>query len=269
MAAINIKHLGIRIRHDLDFQIDRPFGTEDYILVHFVGSVVVRDKGGLQAVNQNATILYTPKFPQYYRCPEGRIDHSWMHCTGDGMEEAIQRFRIPVNTVMHIGALGELTPFLESVRHEQLYRETYWEESVAAKAEEFFLSLGRTILKRHFTSRAPYQDDLQEAIRHARAEAHSDLGRRWTVGEIAAIANLSASRFTALYSEFYGVSPIEDLIASRIRQAMFLLQTNSATVEIIAQECGFSSPEHFSRLFRQRSGSSPRRFRQTSRGGGK
>ncbi|MEO7715669.1 MAG: AraC family transcriptional regulator [Capsulimonas sp.] len=264
MAAITIKNCGIRVRHDRDFQIDRPFGSGDYVLLHFISPVVVRDKDGLQTVSSNATIVYTPKFPQYYHCPEDRIDHSWLHCLGDGMEDMIQRYHIPQNTVMHIGSLGELTPFLQSVRHEQLYREPYWEESVAAKTEEFFLSLGRTILKRHITSLTPYQDELQEGIRNARATAHSDLARRWTVAEMAALANLSTSRFTALYSRFYGVSPIDDLIASRIRQAMFLLQTNSATVDTIAQECGFSSPEHFSRIFRQRNGSSPRDYRQIS-----
>ena len=264
-APITITNCGSHFRENLDFEIDRPNGSGDYLLLHFWSPITVRDQDGLHTVDQNSTIVYTPKFPQYFRCPEGCIDHSWMHCIGDGLQEAIDRYQIPTNTILRVGALGELTSFIQAVRHEQWRQEPYWEEAVAAKAEAFFLSLGRTIVKRHFSALTPYQDELQEAIRNVRAEAHSNLVRRWTVAEMAAIANLSASRFTALYSGFYGVSPIEDLIGSRMRQATFLLQMSAATVETIAQECGYSNPEHFSRLFRQRMGCSPRRYRQTSR----
>ncbi|BDI27951.1 hypothetical protein CCAX7_000020 [Capsulimonas corticalis] len=263
-APIYITNCGIRLRHDREFDVDRPYGSGDYLFLHFISPIVVHDESGLQEISQDATIVYAPRFPQYFRCPEGRIDHSWMHCAGEGMAEIIQRYQIPTNQVMRIGSLDGLTPFLQSVTHEQLHREPYWEEAIAARTEEFFLSLGRTLVKRHFASQTPYQSELQEMVRRVRAEVHSDLARRWTVAEMAAMVNLSASRFTALYSGFYDVSPIEDLIGSRIRQAMFMLRMDSVTIEAIAEQCGFGSPEHFSRLFRQRAGCSPRRYRQAS-----
>lgn len=106
-----------------------------------------------------------------------------------------------------------------------------------------------------------YQGEMQETLRQVRTTVHSDLPHAWTVAEMAAQAHLSASRFTALYTDLFGVSPLDDLIDSRIRHACSLLEQTSFTVEYIAAQCGFNTPAHFSRLFRKRKGYPPSRYR--------
>jgi len=47
-----------------------------------------------------------------------------------------------------------------------------------------------------------------------------------------------------------------------LRRAEYLLKHVSLTAKQIAAECGFSSAEHFSRLFHSRRGYSPGQFRK-------
>jgi transcriptional regulator GlxA family with amidase domain len=63
-----------------------------------------------------------------------------------------------------------------------------------------------------------------------------------------------------LYREFFGGSPVEDLINARIKHAQWLLSATTLSVGQVAGECGFRSLYHFSRLFKKRVGSSPSDF---------
>ena len=106
-----------------------------------------------------------------------------------------------------------------------------------------------------------YQQQARETLRQVRTTVHSDLAYPWTVAAMADLAHLSASRFTAIYTELFGASPLDDLIDSRIKHACTLLDQTSFTIENIAALCGFNTPAHFSRLFRKRMGCPPGRYR--------
>lgn len=54
---------------------------------------------------------------------------------------------------------------------------------------------------------------------------------------------------------------------TRLAQARQLLLSSDDPVEAIAERVGMSSPSHFHRLFRERHGMTPRRWRQTHRAG--
>jgi transcriptional regulator GlxA family with amidase domain len=86
------------------------------------------------------------------------------------------------------------------------------------------------------------------------------MSRPWTLPAMARIAGLSASRFTVLYRRCFGTSPLQDLIAARLGRARWLLATTRLEVGEVARQTGFHDPFHFSRLFRRRTGVSPRHF---------
>ncbi|MBL7077288.1 MAG: AraC family transcriptional regulator [Kiritimatiellae bacterium] len=59
-----------------------------------------------------------------------------------------------------------------------------------------------------------------------------------------------------------GTPPVDYIITMRIQNAMSLLQQTSNTVAEIAHQCGFSEPNYFARLFRNRTGYAPLEFRK-------
>lgn len=59
-----------------------------------------------------------------------------------------------------------------------------------------------------------------------------------------------------------GMAPGEYLMRRRLQKAMNRLRTSRETVADIAMTCGFSSPDYFSRIFRQKIGTTPTGFRR-------
>ena len=79
----------------------------------------------------------------------------------------------------------------------------------------------------------------------------------WTVAGMAARAHLSPSRFSAIYRRCFDVSPMEDLIRSRLNRAAWQLANTTMPVGAVAHSCGFENIYYFSRLFHRRFGHPP------------
>ncbi|PSM37385.1 AraC family transcriptional regulator [Streptomyces dioscori] len=98
-------------------------------------------------------------------------------------------------------------------------------------------------------------------IRRAEARIAADPGAPHTVDTLAAGVSLSPSRFAHLFTQQLGQSPMRALLAARLLHAARLLEATDLPVERVAVAAGFSSPFHFSRVFRQRYGAPPGAYR--------
>lgn len=104
-------------------------------------------------------------------------------------------------------------------------------------------------------------DDAVLNIRRAGKYISKHYNTRISLNELAGNANLSPSRFTSVFRETFGVSPIEHLIQVRIERAKEFLLYSNYPVKQIAGECGFNSLQYFSRLFFKRTGIRPKEYR--------
>lgn len=96
---------------------------------------------------------------------------------------------------------------------------------------------------------------------------HSDVGRRWTLEELAGISRMSRSTFAASFKEKVGMSPLGYLIEWRMRLARDALRKDTMTLSELAAATGYRSESAFSTAFRRVVGSSPQHFRATVRRG--
>lgn len=122
--------------------------------------------------------------------------------------------------------------------------------------------MNRTELAPYSPAEAQYYPRFTE-IREVVTNRASE---RWTVERMARTANLGTNRFSLLYRRFFGTSPIDDLLSARIELAKYHLVSSDATLETIADACGFSNVYYFSRLFKKRVGCPPGEYRTTSAG---
>lgn len=107
----------------------------------------------------------------------------------------------------------------------------------------------------------PGRSGVDPRIRRAEARIAADPGAPHTVGTLAAGVSLSTSRFARLFTRQVGCSPMRVLLAARLLHAARLLEVTDLPVERVAAAAGFSSPFHFSRVFRQRYGVPPGAYR--------
>lgn len=83
-----------------------------------------------------------------------------------------------------------------------------------------------------------------------------------TVAWCAELFHLTPSYFGDIVRREMGITPQAFLQTKLIDRAKALLASQELTINEIAEELGFSYPNHFARLFRQKTGMSPSAFRR-------
>jgi AraC-like DNA-binding protein len=89
---------------------------------------------------------------------------------------------------------------------------------------------------------------------------HADVRVGWTVAELASIAGMSRSAFSARFGQVLGCAPIEYLARWRMALAKDALARGAKSLDRIADEIGYESASAFSTAFRKRLGCPPGRF---------
>lgn len=83
---------------------------------------------------------------------------------------------------------------------------------------------------------------------------------------LATAAGVSVPHFCTLFRRLTGYAPIDFLIRQRIQAACRLLDTTDQSIAAVATEVGYEDPYYFARCFRRVTGSSPRAYRQITKG---
>ena len=83
-----------------------------------------------------------------------------------------------------------------------------------------------------------------------------------SLSEICESFHYSKNYVIRTFRKEFGVSPIQYLNDLKIRRAMYLLETTSVSVGKIAEECGYLDYAYFYKRFVQRTGISPRKWRE-------
>lgn len=94
-------------------------------------------------------------------------------------------------------------------------------------------------------------------LARALARIHADVGRGWTVAELAAHAGMSRSVFARRFAEAVGAAPVEYLLSWRMALAKDALRNGRATLDEIAETVGYRSASAFSTAFSRRVGCPP------------
>lgn len=77
---------------------------------------------------------------------------------------------------------------------------------------------------------------------------------------IAKQCNISEVYLRKLFIKEFGVSPKQYIITLRINKACQLLTDGLLKISAVSEECGFSNPYHFCRLFKEKTGLTPSEF---------
>ena len=82
---------------------------------------------------------------------------------------------------------------------------------------------------------------------------------------LAELTHVSKYHMVHVFTEEYGISPINYLIFKRIEEGKKLLQTTDYSLALIGRTLGFSSPSYFSQAFKKQTNCTPMEYRKNSR----
>ena len=86
-----------------------------------------------------------------------------------------------------------------------------------------------------------------------------------TLNQLAEISHVSKYHLSHVFTDEYGISPINYLILKRIAEAEHLLKTTDFSLSLISSTTGFSSSSYFAQIFKKQKGISPSEFRKQYR----
>ena len=89
-----------------------------------------------------------------------------------------------------------------------------------------------------------------------------NLAKPLAIDELAARAGMSPRTFARRFREQTGTTPLQCLLAARIKRAQELLEESHTSVDQIAMHAGFDSPVTFRLRFRRAVGLTPTEYRR-------
>lgn len=100
------------------------------------------------------------------------------------------------------------------------------------------------------------------AVRKAIIYMRSHLQEKISIETLAEAAKLSKSRFSHLFQEETGMSPMAYLRAEKIESAKNMLQYSDYKIYEISTILGFANESHFIKVFRENTGMAPGQYRE-------
>lgn len=256
---MHINNVGYHYKHKNGFEIKRPYGSGDYMLLILRTSAVFHFNDRDEISPANSVIVYDKGTPQHYGINEEYFSNDWIHF--DMTDEDIKMLsdmEIPFNTIIPLGDIKDLSQIVKT-----MYQEKY---SVNSNKERT-LALYFELLCIKISEKIKYSGKIEASPNYSKLSAvrtgiYNHPERNMSVKDFAKLAMMSESYFMHLYKQFFGVSVVTDVINSRVEHGKFLLSATDMTVSAVAYECGYKSDVQFMRQFKAVSGMTPGEYRK-------
>ena len=255
-----LHNVGYNHRHDADFFVDRPNGSGDNLLLILRTEAIFTLNGEDVTLPANTFFLYPKDMPQHYRAaPQKTFANDWIHFLFEHDEPEWFRTKdIPAATPIPLRHIEFFSFCIKSIADENGTDHLHKSDSIG---HYFWLMCNKVSEQIHEDAQLARSTHYEQLL-VIRNKIYSMPYLNWSVDGASHEMNMSRSAFQHHYKEQFGVTFIQDLIASRTARAKMLLTTTNMTIQDIAEQCGYRNYEHFARQFRTCCGMPPGEYRK-------
>ena len=257
ITVMNVSH-NKREPDSFCYVMENGFGPNIYLFVHFILPAFITINGIERMVDSNACIIYTPGQRQEYR-----------HCNGDFLNDFlifhvedpyfVSRYALPENEIFYISSGNEIGSRIATIAYTITDKLIDRKDQTQQNVLKLFEALSNLCINN--TPNLKRTHELKQRFIMLRDEVRSN-PRGWSVGKMAKSTWFTRSHFTVLYSEFFQISPGADLINIKIEYAKKLLEITDMSIADVSATCGYSSVEHFIRIFNKQTNYTPLQYRK-------
>lgn len=247
-TSIKTSHIGSCVRHTLG-------------KYYYVGCILVpffyENENGFIHLGQAEQLRIVPPGNVIYHgalAEDLPFSDTFIYVGGNDVERVLEKYPLPFNQPFTIKKHHILQDYIKRLLNERNQKMPGYEDKIHHILNEMFIDLHRSYTQ---TSSKSMQ---MEKVETAHLQMTQNIAHDWTLQELSDISGYSSSRFSSLYWERYGISPIEQLITMRIQAAKDLLKNSNKSITDIAEETGFSSIHYFSRRFKLATGMTPTEY---------
>ena len=253
---ISINTVCQNVRHKGNFEIYRPEGSGDDLLVIFKTSAVLIQNGEELLVSPDSLILYSKGTMQHYKTLCGSYVNHFVHFDTDDTELMNGIKTDTLITSADIPAIEELLAIL--------CRENVAGSPNRKQYENMLMQM--ILMKISESSINPDSDKSRiSALEMLRTDIYSNAGSYSNIYQLAEKMNLSPSYLQAIYKRKFGISCYEDILSAKIKTGQYYLSTTDMTVKEISDLCGYGNEICFMKIFKKRTGITPSEYRKISK----
>lgn len=264
-VGLHIKCLGWYPKAHLH-EVRRPRGLDESILIFCARGKGWAEIDGRRFAVAAGKVLFIPaNKPHAY----GADDHDpwsihWAHCAGTAL--ASYASLLPAHEyVLSI-------PSANAKEIARMFRQSYRLASTGLTERTLLLvsHIMRYVLGLLFFQTGRSLGAASSAIVHDLTKSiefmRGNVARSLTLQELSRHAGLSPTRYSALFREQTGSSPVEHHIRLRMQAACHYLDTMALSVKEVAAKLGYDDPYYFSRIFQKTLGCAPLAYRRSVKG---
>lgn len=211
----------------------------------------------------NVILLFPGEWHNYSYNSEVGWDEYWVGFDGMNVRSMMKsNFFSLSKPVFKIGIDDEFISYYRSIIE--------YAEQEAAGYQQVASSIVRHMLGLLYfkTQNSLYYDkEVIEKINQARVMFRDNISNPISPSQVAEKLGLGYSWFRKAFKKYVGISPAQFQLQIRLHMAKELLLNTNLSVSEIAYELTFDTPGQFSTFFRQKSGMTPKEFRNTGRRG--
>jgi len=169
------------------------------------------------------------------------------------------------NAIVHLHHAGALESTLRQLVREVTVVLAHRVDGIRLALDTLVLEATRLLEHPH-----PPQSLLRAhpAVVRAKEMMEQQPHRAWTLVELARATGLSATHLAGRFKAEVGMPPRQFLLRTRVLRAKQYLAEGDSSITEIAMGLGFSTRQHFSAVFKDMTGVTPRNYRAGQRGTG-
>lgn len=251
---IKVNGMGWNSTHE-NFAVD--YVGEDYAVVLYSNkmSVTIADKE-LTAL-PGACVILPVGCRRHYRGVDKYWADDWVafESADEDVPRMLESLGLPVEKLFYPQNPTYISSMIDNIGSEFIQSLPHREFRLDALVRLLLAELSRR--KKDLPQITDSSKEDRERVVEVRRMMLENLRKRWTVSQLAELSYLSHSRFHQLYKELFSTSPKQDLIAARVKEAKFLLESGDYTVSKAAYEVGYENIYQFIRQFSAMEGRTP------------
>lgn len=256
---MHIKSMGINYCHNSDFIMNRPGGTNEYILLLIRSKAICTIASKTTHIAPNSVIVYDKNASHYYGADGEPFVNDWICFDMSETErDAFCALQICFQTVYKLSDTATIFQLLKEMNQERFSNNIHQSRVLSLQLELLLLKLSEDILQSS-TQKNNYHTQLGEL----RAAIYNHPLEKWTTEKLANHINLSISYFQHLYKKQFHTSPIADVINSRMEYAKYLLSTTDYPISMIASELNYNTDIQFIQQFKSVTKQTPLNYRKS------
>ena len=253
-----LNNCGIQCFTEADGTCLRENGRVDFHILYLAEGICrLYENGERRDVPCGSIILFRPHEKQHYAFDHHDQSVSYfMHFTGIGCEHLLASLGIGDARVTYIGKSRRLEALFDVMLREYTLKQYAYESRCAG----LLLELLSVISREKHVGQSEVGRGYGEMIMQAEQKIYEQLPNV-SIDALAAEYYLSRSRFSHIFKNVTGTSPLQYVTQMRMQKAKDMLLHTDLPVCRIAQEVGYPDQNYFSRIFRRETGMTPSEFR--------